>query len=195
MLRLIILCTIVLFSALAQAKPESSVSHAYCLTPSVVKLSQHPIIIKRLTTFNARNDVDPAQIDSIWPYLSDNSPYIVPLINNSASQLLRAYISQVSLTGEGFLIGLNGGLAATTNRTTDYWQGDEEQFLQAINLSQGSVHIINSYTDLSADSKLDKISTPIFDTTTSASTPIGVLVIGFDSFVLNFKKLCDQPSD
>ena len=182
------------FSLGANAALKSSNSKVSCLAPSVVKLSQHPTIIKSLNKFNTEKLLDPITIDNLWPSLNNDSSYISSLLNNSAAILIRAYISQVSLTGEGFLIGLNGGLVAATNRTSDYWQGDEAQFLEAIRLKINEFYIIGEYEDASADSRLIKIAAPVFDLSSSDRTPIGVLVIGFDSYVLNFKKLCDDSN-
>src|SRR5690606_22664096 len=92
-----------------------------------------------------------------------------------------------------FLIGLNGGLVAATYKTSDYYQGDEDQFMQAIGLSQGQVWMEQHVADESASAMLVKIAVPVFGRDANEveqQAPIGVLVLGLYEFVLELYADC-----
>ncbi|WP_101757023.1 PDC sensor domain-containing protein [Oceanicoccus sp. KOV_DT_Chl] len=185
-----------LFSACTLAHAENFVNNqADCLAPSVIKLSRHPVIIDQLQIFNQQNNTAPLTIDTLWPSLGNDSTLLKSLLGNPVSRLIQAYINQVSLVGEGFLIGLNGGLVASTARTSDYYQGDEAQFLKTINLTKGQFHIINSYHDASTDSILVKIAVPVFSNDQQhPHMAIGVLVVGLNSQIIEFRNLCGNTA-
>lgn len=164
-----------------------------CLVRPTLKLSRHPALLKNLVDYNKRTDIDLHALDEKWSTLSPYSAQVLALQENASAALMRSYINLLSLHGEGMLVGLNGGLAAATNKTTDFWQGDEAQFFQAIKLPAGEAYIGAAQPDQSSHTILVKISVPVFEPTSSdSSRPVGVLIIGLDAFVVDFRELCKK---
>lgn len=158
-----------------------------CLNQQVVELTKEPLLLAAINNYNS-NPPDPMELDKVWPSLKDSSDIIYNLVNNKAADKMREWILDISIQGEGLLIGNNGGLVAATEKTTDFWQGDEAQFLQAIKLPESDVHIQKEILDESTNLMLLKISAPIYNP--KSRHPVGVLVLGFDQFVIDFNQPC-----
>lgn len=163
--------------------------HWQCLTGIVVDTAKRPEIITAVRFYN-KVPPDPHHMDLIWPSLSRNDPQVRDITHNKVSPLLRHVIQSVSRQGEAMLMGANGGLVATIDKSSDFWQGDEDQFLSVIGLRDGQVHVESDVSDESTASIQVRISTPVFDPATHKA--IGVLMLGFDSFVLDYLRTCDD---
>ena len=162
-----------------------------CLLPGVVRLASNKDIVKSVSAYN-QSSVDVQAIERKWPLLKEDDPVILKLTQSASANRLRHYIEKISMRGEAFVIGLDGGLAAATNKTSDFWQGDEAQFFEAIKLDAGSAKLIDIVADKSADTILVKIAGPVYSA--EQDRPIGVLVMGYDALVLDFMKFCKSPS-
>lgn len=191
MLRFLILALLFSSSAVIAEKPDRRVStHLECLEAQVTELARHPQLIASINNYNT-SPPNPQSLDKIWNELKAGDNILENIINNPSGEVMRNWIKHISIQGEGLLIGRNGGLAAATEKTTDFWQGDESQFLKAIGLSTGKVYVQHEMLDESTHLMLIKISAPIFNPRTKH--PIGVLVIGFDQFVIDFVEPCKEP--
>ncbi|WP_461481596.1 hypothetical protein [Porticoccus sp.] len=158
-----------------------------CVIHASTELAETATIQNALRAYN-RNGTDPMVLESRWPTLTNESPVVKSLLDNPATPLIQNLITTYSLQGEGFLIGRNGGLVAMTNLTSDYFQGDEEQFTETIKLDRDQAWIQDAEVDQSASALLIKIAVPVF---TSANAPAsGVLVIGLDQFIVEFYQGC-----
>ncbi|MAR92895.1 MAG: hypothetical protein CML06_18770 [Pseudomonadales bacterium] len=161
-----------------------------CLSQQVVALARDRQLLAAVNNYNAAPP-DPQALDRRWPELTATDPLLQGITQSPAAHQLRRWIQEHSIQGEGLLIGDNGGLAAATDKTTDFWQGDEAQFLEAVKLADGDVYIQSELPDASTNMMLLKISTPLYNARSPA--PVGVLVIGFDQFVIDFIEPC--PAD
>lgn len=189
-----LLWALLCLATLASAQQESMAAGKYdvdvrCLIDPVVKLAQKPLIVEQLKAYNRQSHGDPRLLDQQWPMLTEDSPVLKAVLSNPANKLISRFITLVSLGGEGMLIGLDGGLVAATNHTTDYWQGDEEQFLSVIDSPTAMPHVIAAYQDESTRRVLIKVAAPVQG---DDREKLGVLVIGFDAMVMEYRKLCDE---
>lgn len=164
-----------------------------CLIDASIDLADSLEIWQQLNLYNERA-LDPQPIESRWTQLNTKSPEVLEVLNNPVSKTIKHLISKYSIEGEGFLIGMNGGLVAATNKTTDYYQGDEEQFYDAIKLPHGKVWLMKNVIDDSASAMLLKIAVPVF-TDSSHTKANGVLVIGLYEFVLELYSDCRNFED
>jgi len=162
-----------------------------CLGKQVAELATNPILITDVNNYNT-SPPDPHKIDRVWPKLRESDSVLNAIIANPSADAMRKWIANISIQGEGLLIGRNGGLVAATEKTTDFWQGDEAQFLRAINLKQGEAYFQSETLDESTHLMLVKVSTPIYNP--RAKHAIGVLVIGFDQFVIDFSQPCKDEA-
>lgn len=158
-----------------------------CLLEPVVKLTRQSVIRQQVVLYNRSEHPSPEVTDSIWADLTPDSPQLKAVLNNEATEILRQFIALVSLRGEGMLMGADGGLVAATNHTTDFWQGDEEQFRRVMDGHDLSPIILSAYHDASTHHILIKIAAPVVN---DRGDKIGVLVVGFDALVMEYRQLC-----
>ncbi|HAG93618.1 MAG: hypothetical protein CMK83_18625 [Pseudomonadales bacterium] len=171
----------------AETQYAAAYNHIECLEKEVTELASHPQLIAGINNYNS-SPPNPQQMDKIWNSLKPEDQRLGDIINNPSADEMRDWIKHISIQGEGLLIGRNGGLVAATEKTTDFWQGDEAQFLQAIGLTAGQVYVQSEMLDESTHLMLIKISAPVYNP--RSRHPIGVLVIGFDQFVIDFIEPC-----
>ncbi len=188
--RIVILILLMLFSV--QALGGATGVDISCLIPSIEKLAQHPAVIREVELYNSMEGFEPQVMDKRWPLLAENSPELEKVLGNPISKMLNSFIMMTSLQGEGLLIGLDGGLVAATGRTTDFWQGDETQFSGVMDDNYTGAQVIEAHQDESTGTMLIKVSVPIASTN---NNKIGVLVIGLDAYIMNFRKLCEAHRD
>ena len=95
-------------------------------------------------------------------------------INGPCADRLRALIASDARYGETFVTDANGAIVCATQRTSDYWQGDETKWTRAFNGGTGAVFIDRPKLDDSAKTRLAQISVPILEN----GKAIGVLTAG-----------------
>lgn len=161
----------------------------HCLSFAIIALANTKLVQHEVRVYNGMN-ISPQTLENRWHELDESSPELEAILSNPVSTEIVNVIESLSAHGEGFLIGRNGGLIAATNKTTDYYQGDEPQFVETMKLPKGQVWVQRSIADKSAGTMLTKIATPVF--TSSGPEPRGVLVIGLDQFVLDFSGACSE---
>jgi hypothetical protein len=76
--------------------------------------------------------------------------------------------------GEVLLMDEDGALVCATNKTSDYWQGDEPKWARAFDQGKGSVFIDRPRFDESANERLAQISLPV----TKSGEVVGVITVG-----------------
>jgi hypothetical protein len=67
-----------------------------------------------------------------------------------------------------------GAIVCATERTTDYWQGDEAKWQRAYNDGKGDVFIDRPKLDESANTRIAQISVPVMD----GEKAIGAVTVG-----------------
>lgn len=84
---------------------------------------------------------------------------------------------------ELFLMDNQGANVAMTNKTSDYWQGDEAKWQKSFNSGTGDVHIGDVEFDESAQDYLVQVSVPVI----SEGQAIGAITIGINLDLLEGK--------
>lgn len=166
-----------------------------CFVQGVNALATSHEIQSQLLEYN-RKKPNPLALEKQWPSLSSDSSLLRPIIENPAAQAINSYIRRFSMDGEGFLIGVNGGVAAATQKTSDYYQADEAQFFETIDLPEGEAWIKKGVVDQSASAMLIKIAVPVYDQRAERrqlkGPAVGVLVIGLYEFVVELSNECEE---
>jgi len=102
--------------------------------------------------------------DKLWkeakPEIDD---FIISLRKNPAAVKLFELENSQPYFIELFLMGNQGAIIAATNKTTDYWQGDEDKFIKSFNHGEGSVQVGKVIYDESSEAFIVQISIPIWD--------------------------------
>ena len=105
---------------------------------------------------------------------NDNSDFLVrERLSNAAARDLLEYQKTFPDNAEIFITDIHGGLAAATNRTSDYNQADEAWWQAAYNDGKGAVYISDPQFDASANTLGIQIALPLRDR--ASGNIIGIL--------------------
>jgi len=121
-------------------------------------------------------DIDMDWAVNGWPRLKDN------LLNNNTSDVLRdIQKSKGAILSEIFITNEAGALVAVTNKTSDYFQADEEWWQKGYNNGLGAVYVTPMEWDESSNSYGFSIVCPVVD---AEAKVIGVMKFVVDEKIL-----------
>lgn len=112
--------------------------------------------------------------DKVWMATPGIDGFMTALLNNTAADRLRTLEKSQPYFLELFLMDNQGAIVAMTNKTSDYWQGDEAKFQKSFKAGEGAVEIGKEKFDESAQAYLVQVSIPIMD----GNKAVGALTIG-----------------
>jgi len=113
-------------------------------------------------------------IDQAWQRGEDPEGLATSLAKNDCAQALQTLMSANPGYGEAFASDDRGALVCMTQRTSDYFQGDEETWSRAYADGAGAVFVSGNARDSSTSQHMVHISVPI----KSGAKLIGVLTVG-----------------
>jgi GAF domain-containing protein/HAMP domain-containing protein len=113
------------------------------------------------------NIVELQRLDEQWRAAdaanNDTDPLVRKVLENDLSDQLRVLRADFPAHVEIFITDVYGANIATTNRTTDYFQADEEWWQSAYSNGEGAIFISQPVYDESSDTFSIQIALPIFD--------------------------------
>ena len=148
------------------------------MLPTLQSWGSNPVLITAVAAQNAEGKTL-AQIqarDAEWRQTSEIDAGMQALLDNAAAQELRRLEQSEPFFFEIFLMDGQGANVAMTNKTSDYWQGDEAKFTESFAGGQGSVHVGDVEFDESAQAYLVQVSVPVLQD----GQAIGAMTIGID---------------
>ena len=119
------------------------------------------------------------RIDKEW-IAGGEKALVEKLTANPCVERLRTFLVPADRFGEAFVMDDQGALVCTTERTSDYWQGDEEKWTQSFNRGVGGIFIDRPRFDESEKETIAQISFPVMDN----GKAIGAIMIGIKAEVL-----------
>ena len=132
---------------------------------------------KELRARNASSTSDPAylaRLDEQWmAAIDETDPLIQNALNNQTAEELRQYQVRFPEYVEIFLTNKYGGNLAATNRTSDYYQADEDWWQAAWNKGMGGLYIGEPQFDKSTGLYAIDMALPVYYENTSEI--IGIL--------------------
>ena len=156
----------------------------------LVKWGEDPIIIKAVKEDNAKKRTldQIKEIDKKWMATPGVDAFMKSLLENECAKKLLELMKDKPYIDETFVMNNLGGNVAMTNKTSDYWQGDEDKFKKSFNEGKGGIHISDVAFDDSSQSYVVQISVPVKETDKAAKkeTIIGAITIAVN--VDKFKK-------
>jgi len=114
------------------------------------------------------------ELDAAWMAEKGINAFMKGLLDNSSSARLKQLIRAHPFILEAFVMDNQGALVGLTNKTSDYWQGDEAKFTESYKSGQGAVHYGKAEFDKSANATLVQISVPVI----KAGKAIGAITFG-----------------
>ncbi len=144
----------------------------------LVNLGTDPVIVQAVRAENAKGKTL-AQIqalDAKWKATPGVADYMQAIMDSNCGKHLAQVQSSASYYAEIFVMDNQGANVAMTDKTSDYWQGDEAKFKESYKGGTGAVHISNVKFDDSTQAYLVQVSVPVLD----GAKVIGAITIGVD---------------
>ena len=142
---------------------------------SIKQLSVFPATIAFLESASLKsNRIDTAEvlkIENRWKNLTERDEPLKQLLSNELSMTLKAFKSVEGSFGEVLVTDKSGRLVASTNKTSDYWQADEDWWQETYNKGKGKLFLSKFGYDQSAKVFAMDICVPVF----SKSKIVGIM--------------------
>ncbi len=174
MIKAVVVGVVALFALLAIA--EEAPDSVKQLAPMLKAWGENPVLVATVKKNNATGQTldQIKQRDTTWRAVSGVDDFMKSLLENDAAKELARLEAGKPYFFEVFLMDNQGANVAMTNKTSDYWQGDEAKFTESFKGGSGAVHIGDVEFDESAQAYLVQISVPVMD----SGSAIGALTIG-----------------
>ncbi|SFI63928.1 hypothetical protein [Celeribacter neptunius] len=149
---------------------------------TVEKWTHDPVLIAAIRAQNAEtsglSDTDILAQDAAWRTAQSADPMIRQVLDNPAADLLRnKSAGSAGLISEVILTDARGLNVATTQMTSDYWQGDEAKHQETYGIGPGAVHIDDLAIDTSTGVFQGQGAMTVTDPETGEA--IGAITVGF----------------
>ncbi len=169
---------LVLGSTFSFAGDKASKKVSDLANNKLAKLGTDPIIVSAVRAGNAevRTSDQIHQIDEKWKTAVGITEDMQVMMDSELSKYLRWFQDSAAYYAEIFVMDNQGANIAMTDRTSDYWQGDEAKFTESFNYGMGSVFVDEVDYDDSAEAFLTQVSVPVMD----GDMAIGVITFGID---------------
>jgi hypothetical protein len=144
----------------------------------LVHLGTELIIVNAVKAENAKGKTldQIKEIDKKWKAHAGIAEYMKAMMESDCGRHLQRIQSTVRYYAEIFVMDNQGANVAMTDKTSDYWQGDEAKFKKSYNGGKGAVHIGDVKFDDSTQAYLVQVSVPVKD----GDRVIGAITIGID---------------
>ncbi len=157
---------------------EDAPANVKKLAPLLMAYGEKPAIIKAVINQNAEKLSLKVikKRDAKWRATSGVNDFIKSLLeNNAAKELLKIEKSKPYFI-EIFLMDNQGANVAMTNKTGDYWQGDEAKWQESYKGGVGALHVGKVEFDESVQAYLVQVSVPVMDN----GKAIGAITLGIN---------------
>lgn len=159
----------------AEKAPQKVVDLA---NSKLANLGTDPVIIEAVKAENAKGKSlhQIKEMDKRWKAHAGIADYMKAMMESECGKRLAAIQKSTPYYSEIFVMDNQGGNVAMTDKTSDYWQGDEAKFQKSFNGGAGAVFVDEVQFDDSAQAYLVQVSVPVKDN----NTVIGAITIGID---------------
>jgi hypothetical protein len=172
-------CFFLIFGASFAFAGEKAPQKVIDLANSVLaKLGADPVIVEAVKAENNKGkSLDQIKgMDEKWKGHAGVADYMQAMMDSDCGKHLRKIQSGAAYYAEIFAMDNQGANVAMTDKTSDYWQGDEAKFKESYKNGQGAVHISEIEFDDSTQAYLVQVSVPVKDN----DQVIGAITFGID---------------
>ncbi|OGX16167.1 MAG: hypothetical protein A2166_06350 [Omnitrophica WOR_2 bacterium RBG_13_41_10] len=156
----------------------------------ILPLAKEPILVNAVREANKKAVKSPdeiIQLDKRWRATEGIDEWITGFLNNACAYYLKKFQKDAArgernLYSEIFVMDKQGNIVAETDKTTDYWQGDEDKFIKSFADGKGVVFIDEPVFDESSERYSVQVSAPVLDPDTHKA--IGAITVGIDLDIL-----------
>jgi len=144
----------------------------------LAQIGTDPVILAAVKAENAKDKT----LDSIksqdekWKADAGIADYMEAIMNSECGRHLRQIQDSTDFYAEIFVMDNQGANVAMTNKTSDYWQGDEAKFQKSFNGGVGAVFVDEVEFDESSQAYLVQVSVPVME----GGKAVGAITFGID---------------
>ncbi len=162
-------------SGFAEEAPKKIVDLA---NGELAKFGNDPIIIKAVKAQNAKGLAlaDIQKLDETWKATPGLADFMTALMTSECGKYIKNIQASKDYFAEIFVMDNQGANVAMTDKTSDYWQGDEAKFKKSFNNGSGAVFVDEVEFDESSQGYLVQVSVPVM----SGGKAIGAITFGID---------------
>ncbi len=141
-------------------------------------LGENPVIIAAVKAENKRGKTLDRikEMDKAWKDTPGIVDYMTAMMESECGKFLQKIQNSSAFYAEIFVMDNQGANVAMTDKTSDYWQGDEAKFKKSFNGGKGAIFVDDVEFDDSAQVYLVQVSVPVRD----AGRVIGAITFGID---------------
>jgi hypothetical protein len=175
----IILSVFVLFlTGMASAGEKAPQPVIDLANSTLAKLGTKPVIVAAVKAQNAKNmSLDEIkEMDKKWQAQAGIADYMKALMESDCGKAVREFRNSAPYYAEIFVTDNQGANVAMSDKTSDYWQGDEDKFIKSYNGGNGVVFVGDVKFDPSSQTYCVQVSVPVKD----GNKTIGTITIGVD---------------
>lgn len=175
---LTILLALLLFAVVPAQADEAPPEVCNLAETALVEFGSDSIIVEAVRQHNARGVTmeEIKTLDRQWVAHPGMSAHMTMVHTTPLSMYLRGYKLANEHMSEIFVMGRLGENVAMTDKTSDFWQGDEDKFIRAFADGKGNLFIDEITFDRSSQAYVTHVSVPVMD----GDRAIGVIAFGVD---------------
>lgn len=144
----------------------------------LVKWGTDPIIVNAVKNENAKGKTleQIKEVDKKWMATAGIDAFMKSLMDSPCGKHLQELQKSAPYFAEIFVMDNQGANVCMSEKTSDYWQGDEAKFIESFKGGAGAVHISDVFFDKSTQSYLVQVSFPVKD----GGKVIGAVTVGIN---------------
>lgn len=156
----------------AEKAPQAIIDYA---DSTLKKLGSDPLIISAVTAENKKGKTleQIKDMDQKWINHIGIADYMQEIMDSECGKYLLKILESKPFYAEIFVMDNQGANVAMTDKTSDYWQGDEAKFQESF---KGKIHFSDVEFDDSSQAYIVQVSIPV----RSKNKIIGAITVGID---------------
>ncbi len=137
-----------------------------------------PVIVEAVKAENGKGKTLEMikEMDEKWKNTAGTDAAMKELMNNACAKRLNELFAGQPFYAEAFVMDDKGANVCMTEKTSDYWQGDEPKFQKSFADGKGAVFVDDVEFDDSSQAYLVQVSVPVMD----GDKAIGAITFGID---------------
>jgi hypothetical protein len=139
-------------------------------------IGKDPVIVKAVAADNAKGESmgDIEAMDKKWKAEEGTADYMKALMSNDCAKHLKGIKDSKAHIVEIFVMDNQGANVCQTDKTGDYWQGDEAKFKKSYAGGKGAVFVDEVEYDDGMKANISQVSVPVMD----GGKAIGAITFG-----------------
>ena len=160
----------------AAAAGEKAPQKVVDLIPKLTQHGSDPVLVNAVKAQNGKSASleKIKEMDKAWMATPGVNDFMRSLMTNACAQKIKSIKASAPYYAEIFVMDDKGANVCMTDKTSDYWQGDEAKWTKSYNNGAGGTDVGDVKFDDSTQAYLVQVSVPVKD----GGKAIGAVTIG-----------------